>query len=223
MPDALAVFRANMVDADTLTALYDYLSGSMGEALSFDDLLRSKFVYVVSAFDKLIHDVVRQGMLEIYTGARQPTPKYLAEPIPMYVVQQLITSTTPPPEVIFEQTIRSKLKILSFQDPDKVSDGLAYIWDESQKWQKIATAIGADQKVTRTTLKVISTRRNSIVHEADIDPVSETKRQISRSEVESVATLLRKVGEAIYALTRCGPTHRSTGPATVHASAGRLA
>lgn len=202
MPDALVVFRANMGDADALTALYDYLSGTIVGPLSFDDLLRSKFVYAVSAFDKLIHDVVRQGMVDIYTGARPPTAKYLAEPIPMAVVQQLITPATPPPELVFEQTIRAKLKILSFQDPDKVSDGLAYFWNENQKWQKIAAAIGADEKVTRTTLKVIATRRNSIVHEADIDPVSETKRPISRGEVEDVATLIRKVGEAIHALTR---------------------
>lgn len=198
----MAVFRANMGDADALTALYDYLSRTVGGPLSFDDLLRSKFVYAVSAFDKLVHDVVRSGMVEIYTGARPPTAKYLAEPIPMAIVQQLIAPTTPPPEVVFEQAIRAKLKTLSFQDPDKVSDGLAYIWSENQKWQKIAVAIGADEKVTRTTLKVIATRRNSIVHEADIDPISETKFPISRGEVEGVATLLRKVGEAIYALTR---------------------
>lgn len=202
MPDALTVFRANMGDADALTTLYDYLSGTVGGPLSFDDLLRSKFVYAVSAFDKLIHDIVRSGMVEIYTGARQPTAKYLAEPIPMAVAQQLITPATAPPEAVFEQTIRAKLKTLSFQDPDKVSDGLAYIWSENQKWQKIAAAIGADEKVTRTTLKVIATRRNSIVHEADIDPISETKLPISRGEVEGVATLLRNVGEAIYALTR---------------------
>lgn len=202
MPDALTVFRANMGDADTLTVLYDYLAESVGGPLSFDDLLRSKFVYAVSAFDKLIHDIVRQGMVEIYSGRRAPTPKYLSEPIPMSVAQQLITPSALPPEVVFEQTIRAKLKILSFQDPDKVSDGLAYVWNESQKWQKIAAAIGSDEKITRTTLKVISTRRNAIVHEADIDPVSETKLPISRNEVEDVAKLLRKVGEAIYFLTR---------------------
>lgn len=202
MPDALAVFRANMADADALTVLHDYLTGTVGGPLSFDNLLRSKFVYAVSAFDKLVHDIVRQGMVEIYTGARPPTAKYLSEPISLAVAQQLAASTTPPPEVVFEQTIRTRLKLLTFQDPDKVSDGLAYIWNEGQKWQKIAIAIGADEKVTRTTLKVISNRRNSIVHEADIDPVTETKLPINRSEVEDVATLLRKVAEAIYALTR---------------------
>lgn len=202
MPDALTIFRANMGDADALTGLYDYLTESVGGPLSFDDLLRSKFVYAVSAFDKLIHDIVRQGMVEIYLGRRPPTPKYLAEPIPMSVAQQLITPSAPPPEVVFEQTVRAKLKILSFQDPDKVSDGLAYVWNEAQKWQKIAAAIGLDEKVTRTTLKVIATRRNAIVHEADIDPVSETKLPISRGEVEDVTTLLRKVGEAIHSLTR---------------------
>lgn len=191
-----------MAEADALTGIFDYLTGTVGGPVSFDDLLRSKLVYAVSAFDKLIHDIVREGMVEIFIGKRQPTPKYLSEPISMSIVQQLAATTTPPPEVLFEQTIRTKLKILSFQDPDKVSDGLAYVWGENQKWQKISAAIAADEKVTRTTLKVIATRRNSIVHEADIDPVSEAKLPISRGEVEDVGMLLRQVGEAIYTLTR---------------------
>lgn len=203
MPDALTIFRTNMDDADALSGLYDYLITSVGGPLSFDDLLRSNFVYAVSAFDKLIHDIVRQGMVDIYLGKRSPTPKYLSEPIPMSVAQQLITSSAPPPEVVFEEAVRAKLKILSFQDPDKVADGLAYVWNENHKWQKIADTIGQNKKITQTTLKLISARRNTIVHEADIDPINEAKLPISKSEVENVTSLLRKLGEAIYTLTRC--------------------
>lgn len=200
MLNSLSAFRANMNDVDALTGLYDYLSDTISAPISFDDLLRSKIVYAVSAFDKLIHDIIRIGMVEIYMGKRPPTPKFLSEPIPMSVVQQLTSLTTPPPEVIFSQAIRTKLKTLSFQDPEKVADGLSYIWPENQKWQKIAAEIGKDDKVTRTTLKVITTRRNAIVHEADIDPVSDLKLPISRIEANDVATFLREVGEAIHKL-----------------------
>ncbi len=200
MRNALTVFHTNMDQVDALTALYDYLVKTIGNSANFDDLLRSKIVYAVSAFDKLMHDIVRKGMVEIYVGERPTTPKYLAEPIPLELVQQLNNATIPPPEVIFEQAVRNKIKILSFQDPDKLADGLAYIWNEKQKWSKIANAIGNDEKIVRTTLKLIVVRRNSIVHEADIDQVSETKRSISLDEVEGVGLLLRKVGEAIHAL-----------------------
>lgn len=202
MPDAITTFRANMADADALTVLFDYLTVSVGGPVSFDDLLRAKIVYAVGAFDKLIHDIVRQGMVETFSGNRKPTPKYLSEPIPMSVVQDLLSATTPPREVLFDQAVRLKLKSLAFQDPDKVSDGLAYVWDESQKWRRIAAAISEDEQLTRKTLKLIAARRNAIVHEADVDPISEAKTSITRQEVEDVGAFLRKVGEAIFVLTR---------------------
>ncbi|MEP6933807.1 MAG: hypothetical protein ABI988_07715 [Nitrospirota bacterium] len=190
-----------MRDADALTGVYDYLM-TVAVPMSFDDLLRSKIVYSVSAFDKLIHDLIRVGMVEIFMGKRQSTPKYLAEPIPLRVAQQLRITSTPPPELLFEQTVRAKLKALSFQDPDKVSDGLSYIWNEDYKWQRIATIIGRDEKIARTTLKLITARRNSIVHEADMDPTTHSKLPITRAESNGVASFLLDVGNAVCQLVK---------------------
>lgn len=197
MPDAQTVFRANMRDADALTSIYDYLTGIVAAPVSYDDLLRSKIVYSVSAFDKLVHDLIRIGMVQIYLGKRAPTQKYLAEPIPLSTAQQLSIATTPPPEVIFEQAIQSKLKTLSFQDPDKVADGLSYVWGETQKWQRIAAGIGLQEKTARTTLRLIATRRNSIVHEADMDPTTSTKLAISKGECDDVGDFILKLGDEI--------------------------
>lgn len=200
MPKAQAVFCANMRDAASLTDIYDYLSKTVVVPISFDDLLRSKIVYSVSAFDKLIHDRIRIGMVEIYTGRRPPTSKYLAEPIPLATAQNLATTSTPPPEVIFEQTIQAKLKTLSFQDPDKLADGLSYVWGETQKWRAISMGIGMDEKVARTTLRLIATRRNAIVHEADMDPTTSEKLPITKTECDGVANFLLRVGTEISRL-----------------------
>lgn len=200
MPKAQTVFHSNMSDADALTAIYDYLSQTVVAPISFDDLLRSKIVYAVSAFDKLIHDLIRLGMVETYTGKRAPTPKYLAEPITLSIAQQLATALTPPPEVVFEQAIQSKLKTLSFQDPDKVADGLSYIWAESQKWRRIASGIGIPEATVRTTLRLIAVRRNAIVHEADMDPITCSKLPITKGESDDVVSFLIKVGNEICRL-----------------------
>ena len=202
MPDPQVMFRENIRDADTLTGIFDYLTATVVAPMSCDDLLRSKVVYAVSAFDKLIHDLVRDGMVEIFKGKRPTTPKYLAEPIPLSVAQQLAFASTPPPEVVFEQAMQVKLKALSFQDPDKIAAGLSYIWSEEQKWQRIAAVLGMPEKTVKVTLRLIAGRRNSIVHEADTDPSTHTKFPISRADCDHITGFITSTGNAICSLVK---------------------
>jgi hypothetical protein len=197
---ALTLFRANIEDAKNLTALYEYLENSITSPLSFEDLLRAQIVYSVSAFDKLIHDVIRIGMLEIFDNRRPSTPKYLTESISILTYNELISATIPPKEYIFEQAIFKKLKTFSYQEPSKVAEGLSYIWEEKQKWQKISLRMNMDEKTVKTTLKLIADRRNSIVHEADIDPTTNQKYSINKAECEFITNFLSICGEAIVNL-----------------------
>ncbi|MEM6229929.1 HEPN domain-containing protein [Shewanella scandinavica] len=187
-----------MKEVENLTGLHSFLEETITSPFSFDDLLRAQIVYSVSAFDKLMHDLIRIGIVQIYTGKRVPTPKYIAEQISLQLHSELITATLPPKEFIFEQAIFNKLKLISYQDPSKISEGLSYIWDEKQKWQKIATAFGVPDKTIKTKLKLIATRRNAIVHEADIDPVSQTKLIISKTDSDTITSFLYDCGKEIY-------------------------
>ena len=200
MLNSLAVFRANIHEATALNAVHEYLENTIAAPVSFDDLFRSKLVYSVSAFDKLIHDLIRIGMVEIFRGSRPPTSKYLAEPIALSMFNELHLATTPPAEYIFERTIMKKLKTLSFQDPDKLADGLSYIWPENQKWASIASALGLDYNTARTTLRLIADRRNCIVHEADMDPLTNQRYPITKSECDDVTNFLLRTGQAIVGL-----------------------
>ena len=140
-------------------------------------------------------------MTQIYVGTRRPTAKYLTEPITLSIVQQLANASTPPPEVIFEQAIQLKLKTLSFQDPNKVADGLSYIWDESNKWYRISVGLRVSEATLKTTLRLIADRRNTIVHEADIDPMTGLKIPITKVESDDIASFLLKLGNEICRLT----------------------
>lgn len=200
MYKALELFRLNIKDARNLTGLYEYLETSIITPLSFDDLLRAQIVYSVSAFDKLIHDIIRMGMLEIFTNQRPPTPKYLAESISISTYNELTSATIPPREYIFEQAISQKLKTISYQDPSKIAEGLSYVWEEKFKWQKIAQVMATDEQTVKTTLKLIVNRRNTVVHEADINPLTEQKYEISKSECGSITNFLSLCGESIISL-----------------------
>ena len=200
MHNALSLFRKNIEEAKSLIPVYEYLEISLVTPLSFDDLLRAQIVYSVSAFDKLMHDLIRIGMVEIFMGNRPTTPQYLTETITISTYSELISPTFLPKELVFEQAIVRKLKTVSYQTPDNVAKGLSYIWNEPQKWQRIASNMAMDTETVKTELKLIVDQRNRIVHEADINPLTNQKYSITKSDSQSVTDFLQKTGEAIYTL-----------------------
>ncbi|MCI3206207.1 hypothetical protein DBA20_14690 [Pandoraea capi] len=202
MHDALAAFRSNMDDVEAFAAFYDFLVENMRGQKSLDDLLRSKIVCSVSAFDKLMHDIIHIGIIDIYSGNRTSTPKYLDEPIPLGVVAQLKGVEDAPRSNIFSQTIRDKLRAMSFQHPDKVVDGLSYIWHEKRKWKKIASAMGEDEATVRVFLYEVVRRRNAIAHEADVHHFLQAKRPINREMATDFTRFMRRLGETIHELVR---------------------
>ncbi len=197
---ALAQFEASIGESKRFTELYDFLVNSVRSPFSYEDLLRSQIVYAVSAFDKLIHDLIRIGMVATYLGNRSPTPKYLAESISISLHGQLLSASLPPKQVLFEQEIARKLSFVSYQDPDNVSDGLAYIWDRKHKWAVIASEMDWNVDDVKTQVKLIANRRNSIVHEFDMSPLTDTRTQITRTEVAGVTDFLDTCGKAIAKL-----------------------
>jgi hypothetical protein len=197
MLNAKYAFHKNIQQANELGVLFDYLSDTVTVPTPFDDLLRSQIVNTLSAFDKLMHDLIRIGMVKIFENQRPPTGKYLSEAVAIQHLSGLTTGAVPPPPVRFEEIVREKLSKLSFQDPAKVTDGLSYIWNESQKWQQIALSLGMSDEDAKRRLKLIVTRRNAIVHEADIDPVTNQKQTIARSETTDTSNFLLALGNRI--------------------------
>lgn len=197
MLNAKAIFQRNILQANELGLLFDTLSGLVPLHDRLDDLLRSQLVNCVSAFDKLMHDLVRIGMVHTFVNQRSPTAKYLNEAIAIQHLPALSSNAVPPAAVRFGEIVREKHSKLSFQDPDKVADGLSYIWDEGQKWQKISLGLGISESAARVKLKLIVTRRNAIVHEADLDPVNSQKQAITRAEATDISNYLLLLGNRI--------------------------
>ena len=197
MLNAKGVFQRNIRQANELGVLYAHLSVTVAIPEQFDDLLRSQIVNAVSAFDKLMHDLIRIGMVRIFESQRPSTGKYLSEVIAIQHLPGLAAGAVPPPPVRFEEIVREKLSKLSFQDPTKIADGLSYIWNENQKWQQIALGLGMTDDDAKRKQRLIVTRRNAIVHEADLDPVTNQKQGITRAEAMDISTFLLMLGNRI--------------------------
>jgi hypothetical protein len=195
------LFKQNIDESRHLSTLYTYVRSQIA-ALNVEDLLRSQIVYSLSAFDKLIHDLIRIGMLEIFSGKRVATLKYLSEGISLDSHNQIVAATIPPKEYYFEMEIEKKHKVFSYQDPDKIAEGLSLVWSVQHKWQDIANYMGMDSQIVRTTLKTITDRRNKIVHEADIDISTGKKYLIDMNDTIGATDFIFNCGTAIFYLVK---------------------
>jgi hypothetical protein len=202
MYDPLDKFSQNIEQLKELNALHSYLTNNINTPLSFDDILRSQLVYVVSAYDKFIHDIIRLGMLKIFESKRPATSKFLSENLNFEIHQKIMSASDAEKFNLYEQFIFSKLKHLSFIDPDKAADGLSLIWDEKFKWDQIALKLNMTSDKIKTTLKLIAARRNAIVHEYDIAPFSDERMSITDEDVNASIDIIVKCSGAIYTLIK---------------------
>ena len=197
MLSSRAKFDRRIKEIRAFGDVYTYLERHVGAAMDFTDILRSQLVYAVSAYDALLHDLIRIGMRETFVGNRVPTSKFSADSLTLAQHINLRNAQIPPPEVVFENIVRAKHKAISFQAPEKVCDGLALIWSENQKWQKISDRVGWDVDAHRKKQVLLIGRRNAIVHEYDYDPVNEVRQSIDKQTSDDAIDFFHLSGLAI--------------------------
>ena len=206
MQKAFEQFNSNIKAVKEMDALYHHLTSDLKLPNDLSDILRSQLVYAVSALDKLIHELVKVGMLQAFMNQRTKTTKFNNFSISLETYnkiqqtsqQQTDTLQLESPEYFFEQEIIIKHKYLAFQEPDKIADALSFIWEEKQKWQKIALLFNAPDDDIKKKLKSIVSRRNLIVHEADIDLQTNSRNSIDESDVKEAVDCIFKLGENIF-------------------------
>lgn len=184
-------------DTENVEVLYDYIEKVMIASVDTSDLLRWQWVQCISAFDKFVHDLVRVGMLEIFLGNRTSTTKYKTFQMDMQTYED-ITNNMTDASLIFERKVILKHGFLAFQDPSKVADALSYIWNENDKWGKIASLMGMYKNDCMTYLKNIVIRRNQIVHEGDYTDSLSKRQDIFPQDVIDIRKYILELGRAIF-------------------------
>ena len=200
---AKQIFDTGINRVRNIDSLFVHLTTQLGfNPTDVSDLLRSEIVYSLSSFDRLIHDLVKVGMVDSFKGNRTPTNAYKNFSISLNQFDAINGASVPPAEFVFEQTITSSHKHLSFQDPDKVVEALSLIWHENHKWQKIAAEMGMNQNDLKTELKNIVIRRNQIVHEGDFDLFTGNIQPILQSDANQSVEFIYNLGNTIYDLVK---------------------
>ena len=199
MTSAYQDFQILIRDTRNTSVLYDYLHDYMNAPLDYSDLLRWQWAQSVSALDKLLHDLIRIGMREAFSGTRQSTAAFNAFSIDIITLQR-IKQNPLSKEIEFEKYVSAKHAQLSFQMPEKIAGGLALIWTEQHKWQAIAVQMGRTEVDVKTELTNIVTRRNQIVHQGDYAASGQPRQNIEKADTERTVNFIEQLGTAIYTL-----------------------
>jgi hypothetical protein len=200
MQAAIDQFRINIRYVRNMGALHKALNAQTTNALDLSDILRAELVMAVSALDKYIHDVVRDGMLEAYIGKRSKTKKFMQFSITLGSVQAGIS--TPTNVDWLENEIRNRHSWLSFQRADKIADAI-HLFSDIDLWAEVAKCIGKNAEDIRIQQNLIIDRRNCIAHEADIDPSYASSRwTINDAMVDEAIDFVERVAEAIYVVCK---------------------
>lgn len=187
---------ANLQNIKNMHWLHEQLT-NMVQAMDLSDLLRSEHVLIVSAFDCYIHDVVLNGMVDMFNGSINECKNFSEFCIPMSTVRQLLSTTdTVTREAIYHSSVKKILTKDSYQTPNSVEYALGMV-NLKKIWSKVGKAIGQTGDDVKDELGLIIRRRNKIAHEADIDSVSMDKTSIERSDVDAVFSFLNKIVNAI--------------------------
>lgn len=190
---AFAAFEAELVRCRDMCSLAVKLSVMTGENLDTSDVLRAAFALGVGALDNYVHSIVREVLADTLLNGRAIHPGS-AFPVPLWLHKAVATGDDP---VEIAQEVRRFLQGAmsrdTYQLPDDIANVMRYI-NAEPLW---VTQCGGDTSAAgqiKAELKLVVTRRNQIVHEADIDPSTGEKWSIDAALVlRAFETLTRAV------------------------------
>ena len=194
-------FKRHIEDIRRVDHIYDHLVNQFNlPSADLCDLLRIRLVNAVSAFDWLMHEYVHAGIMKQLMGNAPMTPKVKGFSIDAHTYSQLATLNDREKYEVLSARVYSVLRTMSFQSPEKIKDGLSYIWEEPRKWQLLSQECGLSEEDLRDKVKLYVERRNQIVHEADVDFSSGDRRVLGVGAFKDGIDLFFSLAYAIYKL-----------------------
>jgi hypothetical protein len=169
MPAArLTQLRANLTRARDLVGLGQSIGQLTYGRVDGSDLYRAGLVQAVAALDTYVHAIVEDRAVDIVVGRLVATAPGMKFGLTPTAVAEILTAGSPG---LIEQAARKhvaqRLALDTYQRPDDIAVALA-----SVGISKIWSTAFADPQTAMTALGLIVTRRNLIVHQCDVDPLT---------------------------------------------------
>ncbi|WP_430439636.1 HEPN domain-containing protein [Shinella sp.] len=191
------IFDVHLRECRDAVAVFDHLEKAAGFKADFN--LRFVWIAAVSAMDHYISQVILERATYAYGNNIPLQGKLLADGMTFSNAIALRQADPVNSVLIFRQILDGVIRFKSFQHPDKISDGLAYIWPEKHKWKYISEQLGAESDAVKRKLSAIVDRRNLIAHNGDYDEGLGRKLAVTKSDAEEVINFIGGVVAVIDA------------------------
>jgi len=204
----IALFDAVWARCAQLSALHAYLASNVSKAVDPTELLRAEWAARVSALDLYLHELVAQRMLDIFDGLRTASPAFMRFQVSTETLDRIRSATNQSESrAAFDLDVRSQLSSQTFQDPEKIADGIR-LCSTVELWNEVAKKLGATEatkvaqaKGIKTNLSLVVRRRNKIVHEGDLQPSSPREPwPVTQADLAFVSTVIEQVVRAVDAV-----------------------
>lgn len=188
---AKLIFDGHLDECRDAIAVFEHLEKAAGYKADFN--LRFVWIAAVSAMDHYISEVILEMATFAYGNNLPLQGKLLADTMTFSSAISLSQADPVNSVLIFRRILDSVIRFKTFQHPDKISDGLAYIWSEKHKWKFISAKMGLDSEAVKRKLSAIVDRRNLIAHNGDYNEALARKLSISQGDAEDVVTFIEEI------------------------------
>ena len=196
MTAAKTRFDTHMAQCVEAITIHEFLEH---HGYSADFGLRFVWVASVSALDHYITELIVGKSTEHFSYGTPLSSKLSNEGVPIssLMTMHAIPASQMQAVVEFRNIVRNAVQFRTFQKANDVADGLAYVWNEKYKWDKIAASMGVPTKIAKYKLNGICTRRDLIVHNADYNEATGNLTPCIRTDAQEVVDYITKVVEAV--------------------------
>jgi len=205
----LDLFDKQVERARDLVGTAAALNASLTGAVDVSDLYRAAYVQAVSALDTFIHSDVRARMLATFPTDSH-TQAFDRFRVSLSSVQVALATQGDLASQLnwLDAEIQDQHSYLSFQQPDKIADAIRLV-SNVRLWDALALSFGqaamdgeSGAKILKRRLTLMVDRRNTIVHESDLNPTPPGDRlyPMTRATAEDAIDFVERLVHEIYAL-----------------------
>jgi restriction system protein len=196
----------NLNYARNLTSAGSHLEQLQVNLFEVTDVYRAAWVQAVAALDHWVHQEIRERMLRLSEQPAATKPDgYRKFSLSLGAFEDVQAGKLSLRKAL-DQEVSTQLAFATYQNPQKIVEGLKHVGNVSDLWQRVAKVLneqtgvpgGVSGSNVKERLSAIVHRRNKIAHEYDEDPAKPpAKRDIDAASTMQTIEWLDQLAAAL--------------------------